>query len=142
MNRIFVYGTLKSEKVQRELFGKVLKKAPARLENYALFEAEDGWYFVREEKGKSVEGFIIEMDDDDLKICDAFEYYPEMYQKRPVEVVTGEKKVEAYIYVRVDDVGRYKEIKNFNAYSRLNEDEFINTEVKKFKEVEHPEFYR
>ena len=45
MNNLFVYGSLKSEKVQKELFGKKLNMTKATLLNYGLYEAEDGFYY-------------------------------------------------------------------------------------------------
>lgn len=141
MNKIFVYGTLKSDKVQFELFGKTLEKYPARLKHFSLFEAEDGWYFVKERVGGVVEGFVVEMDDEDLKICDAFEYCPTMYERKMVKVVVNNELINTYAYFRIDDVGKYKGVTVSGGYSKLDEDEFIATEVKRFKEVEHPEFY-
>lgn len=141
MNYLFVYGSLKSEKIQIELFGKKLNTKEAKLIDYALYEAEDGFYFIKEEKGNKVKGCVLEIDDYDLKICDAFEACPDMYQRRKTKVYTNEELIDAYIYIRVDDVGKYKIVKNFNSYSKLTEEELINTEIKKFKENEHPEFY-
>lgn len=141
MNKIFVYGTLKSDKIQYELFGKVLNRFPAKLDNYSLFEAEDGWYFIKENKGKSIDGYVIELNDRDLVICDAFEDCPTMYQRRLIKVLVENKLVEAYVYLRVDNVGKYKEVTDFTKYSKLDEDEVIKTEIKNFKEIEHPEFY-
>lgn len=60
MNYLFVYGSLKSKKVQRELFGKELKTKKAELLDYALYEAEDGFYFIKKQKHKSVKGYILE----------------------------------------------------------------------------------
>lgn len=82
MNYLFVYGSLKSKKVQRELFGKELNAKKAELLDYALYEAEDGFYFIKKQKHKSVKGYILEIDDYDLKICDAFEMCPDMYERR------------------------------------------------------------
>lgn len=141
MNFLFVYGSLKSEKIQLELFGKKLNTKKAQLLGFALYEAEDGFYFIKEEKDKKVEGCIVEINDYDLKICDAFEMCPKMYQRKKIIVYSNKEPIEAFVYIRVDDVGRYKIVENFDTYSRLTEEEFINTEIKEFKEKEHPEFY-
>lgn len=141
MNYLFVYGSLKSKKVQRELFGKELKTKKAELLDYALYEAEDGFYFIKKQKHKSVKGFILEIDDYDLKICNAFEMCPDMYERRQIEIFYNEEKINTFVYIRVDNVGKYKIVENFDSYSKLSEDELINTEIKEFREKEHPEFY-
>ena len=142
MNNLFVYGTLKSKRIQLELFGKELNTRKAELIDFALYEAEDGWYFIKEEKDKRVEGYILEIDDYDLKICDAFEFCPDMYQRKQIKVSCNENIIDGFVYIRVDDVGKYKTVDNFDSYSKLSEDEFIATEIKAFKEKEHPEFYK
>ena len=141
MNRIFVYGTLKSNKIQKELFGKELKRYKAILEDYSLYEASDGWYFIRKKIGSNIHGYIIELDNRCLQICDAFEDCPNMYQRKEVSVMLEDKIIDAYVYYRVDEIGDYKEISEFDSFSKFNEDIVINTEIKKFKEIEHPEFY-
>ena len=141
MNHLFVYGTLKSKKVQLELFGKELKTKKAELLDYSLYEAEDGFYFIKEQKDKKVKGYVLEINDYDLKICDAFEMCPDMYQRKEVTAVLDGKTINAFVYIRVDDVGNYKPVENFDSYCKFDEDEFIATEIKEFKEKEHPEFY-
>lgn len=141
MNYLFVYGTLKSTKVQIQLFGKELNTKKAELLDYSLYEAEDGFYFIREEKDKKVKGYILEINDYDLKICDAFEMCPDMYQRKEVTAVLDGRTINVFVYIRVDDVGNYKPVQNFDSYCKFDEDEFIATEIKEFKEKEHPEFY-
>lgn len=139
---LFVYGSLKSKKVQKELFGRELKSYSAELRNYALYEAEDGFYFIKESSKNIIQGYLLEIDNFCLKICDAFEECPKMYQRKLVSVYSNGNKKEAYVYIRLDDVGEYKKVENYNTYSRLNEDDFIKFEVRPFKEKEHPEFYK
>ncbi|MBQ3146042.1 MAG: gamma-glutamylcyclotransferase [Clostridia bacterium] len=141
MNHLFVYGTLKSKKVQIELFGKELKTKKAELLGYSLYEAEDGFYFIKEQKDKKVKGYVLEINDYDLKICDAFEMCPDMYQRKEVTAVLDGKTINTFVYIRVDDVGNYIPVENFDSYCKFDEDEFIATEIKEFKEKEHPEFY-
>ena len=141
MNYLFVYGTLKSKKVQIELFGKELNSKQAEVFDCGLYEAEDGFYFIKDEKGKRVKGYILEIDDYDLKICDAYEMCPTMYQRKQIKAVTDNEDVLAFVYIRVDEVGESKFIENFDSYCGFNEDEFIATEIKHFKTDEHPEFY-
>lgn len=141
MNYLFVYGTLKSKKVQLELFGKELNTKKAELLDYSLYEAEDGFYFIKEQKDKKVKGYILEINDYDLKICDAFEMCPDIYQRKEVTAVLDGKTINTFVYIRVDDVGNYIPVENFDSYCKFDEDEFIATEIKEFKEKEHPEFY-
>ena len=142
MNKIFVYGTLKSTKIQKELFGKELKMYEAVLEDYAVYEASDGWYFIKEKVGTNINGYIIELDNKSLEICDAFEYCPIMYQRKSIFVKVQNKEIQTYVYIRVDDIKNYKEASNFKSFSKFDEEFVINTEIKKFKEIEHPEFYK
>lgn len=141
MNFLFVYGSLKSKEVQKELFGKELKSQKAELKNYALYEAEDGFYFIKESCKDVIKGYLLEINDFDLEICDAFEECPKMYQRKLINVSANGNEKEAYVYIRVDNVGKYKEVKNNNTYSGLDEEDFIKFEVIPFKEKEHPEFY-
>lgn len=141
MNYLFVYGSLKSEKVQLELFGKKLSTTKAELLGYALYEAEDGFYFIKEQKESKVQGYILEIDDYSLKICDAFEMCPDMYQRKEIEVVVEDKNRKVFVYIRVDNVGKYKCVDNFDSYSKMSEEELIATDIKEFKEKEYPEFY-
>lgn len=141
MNKLFVYGSLKSEKVQKELFAKVLKSYEAELINYALYEAEDGYYFIKKELNEIVKGYILELEDYDLKICDAFEECPEMYHREKINCLCEGNSIEVYVYIRVDNVGNYKKVENFDLYSGLSENKLIENEIKIFKEKEHPEFY-
>jgi len=142
MNYLFVYGSLKSKKVQRELFERELKSCKAELDNYGLYEAEDGFYFIKKEQNSIIHGELLEMSDLDLKICDAFEFCPQMYRRELINVKVKNQYKEVYVYIRCDDVGNYKKVERNDTFSKLDEDELIATEVKEFKEKEHPEFYK
>ncbi len=142
MNKIFVYGTLKSIRVQKELFGKELKMYKAVLEDYSVYEAQDGYYFIKEKVGSNIVGYVIELDDKSLEICDAFEWCPIVYQRKSISVKVQNKEVQTDVYIRVDDISDYKEVLDFKTFSKFDEEFVINTEIKKFKEIEHPEFYR
>lgn len=142
MNKIFVYGTLKSTRIQKELFGKELKMYKAVLEDYSVYEAQDGYYFIKEKVGSNIVGYVIELDDKSLEICDAFEWCPIVYQRKSISVKVQNKEVSTDVYIRVDDINDYKEVLDFKTFSKFDEEFVINTEIKKFKEFEHPEFYR
>ena len=142
MNKIFVYGTLKSTRIQKELFGKELKMYKAVLEDYSVYEAQDGYYFIKEKVGSNIVGYVIELDDKSLEICDAFEWCPVVYQRKSISVKVQNKEVSTDVYIRVDDINDYKEVLDFKTFSKFDEEFVINTEIKKFKEIEHPEFYR
>ena len=109
MNKIFVYGTLKSIRIQKELFGKELKMYKAVLEDYSVYEAQDGYYFIKEKVGSNIVGYVIELDDKSLEICDAFEWCPIVYQRKSISVKVQNKEVPTDVYIRVDDINDYKE---------------------------------
>ncbi len=143
MNKIFVYRTLKSPKIQKELFGKELKMYEAALKDYSVYEAEDGWYFIDKKIGNVINGCVIELDDKCLEICDAFEYCPKMYQRRKITVLVNNEPIETYVYIRVDNdnIKNNKEVLDYRSFSKFDEKFVIDTEIKNFKEIEHPEFY-
>ena len=133
MKSLFVYGLLKDKKVQQELLGKSLDSSKAKLKDFALYQAEDGYFFIKGTNGENVEGYLLEdLTQKDFEILDAFEVCPTMYQRKTAIAVCDGRETECYVYIRVDDVGKYKRIDDYSIMSGLNEDEMMAV-VQKFK---------
>ena len=49
--------------------------------------------------------------------------------------------METYVYIRVDNIKNYKEVLDYKSFSKFDEKFVIDTEIKNFKVIEHPEFY-
>jgi gamma-glutamylcyclotransferase (GGCT)/AIG2-like uncharacterized protein YtfP len=103
---LFSYGTLQKEKVQLELFGRLLNGAKDILGGYKLspVEIKDESFLAKGEdkyqltlipsKDEIVEGTIFEISEEELLLADRYE--PENYKRIKVTLRSGK---EAWIYV-------------------------------------------
>ncbi len=108
---LFSYGTLQKEKVQLELFGRILQGSADELRGYrtATIEITDESFLskgeekfqqtliVSEDKNDIIKGTVLEVTTEELLLADKYE--PENYKR--VKVVLGSGK-QAWIYVSVD----------------------------------------
>ena len=108
---LFSYGTLQKEKVQLELFGRLLNGAKDILKGYKLssIEIKDESFLAKgEEKFQKtlvptkndadiIEGTVFEISEDEL--CSADKYEPDNYKRVKVLLQSGE---EAWIYLAVE----------------------------------------
>lgn len=110
MPRLFAYGTLRDESVQRAVFGRVLYGQPdaiARFEKSLLeFPATGGdggtpvYPVVRfnDDPDRRVDGIVYELTDRELEAAD--EYETSAYRRILVELVSGS---EAWVYVEGEE---------------------------------------
>jgi len=105
---LFSYGTLKEERVQRKLFGRVLHGVKDALEGYMISTIEirdEAFLATGEEKfqktlvptgicGDFVEGVVFEITHDELLLSDKYE--PEGYKRIKVKLKSG---IMASIYL-------------------------------------------
>ncbi len=103
---LFSYGTLQKEKVQIELFGRILNGAKDILKGYEISAVEitDESFLAKGEakfqktvipsKDGFIEGTVFEISEAELVLAD--EYEPENYKR--IKVALGSGK-EAWIYV-------------------------------------------
>ncbi|MBH1941277.1 gamma-glutamylcyclotransferase [Mobilitalea sibirica] len=98
MHSIFIYGTLKDREFQRYLFGKELEMVNATLDNYKIYSDLDGYYYIENSKGNSINGKIIEVTDKELEIIEAWEEVPMYIRKECKVTIEGgiHKIVDAY----------------------------------------------
>ena len=95
---LFVYGTLRFPKYQREAFGKSFKGEKAIAINFQKLRIRvDGkrYWIISPFKRKSVRGLKLTISEKDLKIADVYEH--SMYQRRLVHLKDG-AKAWAYVY--------------------------------------------
>lgn len=103
---LFSYGTLQKEKVQMELFGRLLTGTKDSLKGYKLssIEIKDESFLAKGEENIQqtvtrskdndiIEGTVFEISEEELFLADKYE--PENYKR--VKVVLGSGK-EAWIY--------------------------------------------
>lgn len=97
MYKLFVYGTLKSEMVQKKLLGHVLESYDAKLHGYSINIAEEYYNLVPNEGG-CVKGLVLLVSETDLLYIDQWEEVP-FYLRNEVLVTSkyGDEKVYAYI---------------------------------------------
>ena len=104
---LFSYGTLQKEKVQIELFGRILQGASDTLRGYSVSEIEitDESFLskseqkyqliatISEDKNNSIKGTVFEITEEELSLADKYE--PDGYKR--VRVVPESGK-EVWIY--------------------------------------------
>lgn len=97
MHKLFVYGTLKSEMVQKKLLGHVLESYDAKLQGYSINIAEEYYNLVPNE-GCCVKGRVLLVSETDLLYIDQWEEVP-FYLRKEVVVNSqyGNETVYAYI---------------------------------------------
>lgn len=105
---LFSYGTLRSEKVQLELFGRVLDGSNDTLNGYRLVSIEiaDEEFLEKGEAkiqhsairsaGDDVHGIVFEISEEELMMCDKYE--PDNYER--IKIVLESSKT-AWVYIAV-----------------------------------------
>jgi gamma-glutamylcyclotransferase (GGCT)/AIG2-like uncharacterized protein YtfP len=105
---IFSYGTLQKEKVQMELFGRILQGSADMLRGYktAIIEIRDESFLSKGEekyqqtliatanKNDIIKGTVLEITAKELLLADTYE--PDNYKRNKVVLDSGK---EAWIYV-------------------------------------------
>jgi gamma-glutamylcyclotransferase (GGCT)/AIG2-like uncharacterized protein YtfP len=105
---LFSYGTLQKEKVQLELFGRILQGSGDTLKNYkvATIEIKDESFLskgeqkyqqtavISNDKNDSIKGTVFEITEEELFLADKYE--PDGYKRIRVILESGK---DAWIYV-------------------------------------------
>lgn len=99
MPLIFSYGTLQEEDVQRSTFGRALRGHRDELPKYekvpVTIEGEQYWD-VKMRDGGRVAGVVLEISDEELARCDAYEG-EYAYTRTAVTLASGTR---AWVYLR------------------------------------------
>ena len=119
MHKLFVYGTLKSEMVQKKLLGHVLDSYDAKLQGYSINIAEEYYNLVPNEGG-CVKGLVLLVSETDLLYIDQWEEVP-FYLKKEVVVNSQYGNEIVYAYIKKDDI----EMVSNNVNLERDIDEFI-----------------
>jgi gamma-glutamylcyclotransferase (GGCT)/AIG2-like uncharacterized protein YtfP len=108
MEYLFSYGTLQKEKVQQELFGRILKSTPDSLIGYKISTVEiTDESFLSRGENKFQQTLIISNDNNDCingtaleltgeELLAADNYEPEGYKRTQVTLKSGK---QAWIYI-------------------------------------------
>jgi gamma-glutamylcyclotransferase (GGCT)/AIG2-like uncharacterized protein YtfP len=108
---LFSYGTLQKEKVQTELFGRILQGSGDTLRGYRIsaIEIKDESFLskgeqkhqltaiISKDKNDSIKGTVFEVTEEELFLADKYE--PGNYKRIMVALESGK---EAWIYVAVE----------------------------------------
>ena len=104
---LFVYGTLRDPDIQMALFGRYVPPRKACLEGWSIYAGEDGFLFIQKnESGEdSVEGLILELSDEELRIADHWE--GEGYALERVYAYLEHAGIEeAFVYTKPYEQGK------------------------------------
>ncbi len=96
----FSYGTLLDPEYQRELFGRAVPTTPATLAGWRAVFTESGYLTIVRDPAASARGALVEVDERELAICDAWEDVP-LYARVDVRVERDDgANVDTWAYVR------------------------------------------
>ena len=97
--RLFVYGTLREERVRTSLLGRPIESFTARLPGFGTGRRRH-FYVVRRD-GSEVEGAVLSgLTARDLEILDAYEDVPNLYTRERVEVIdSAGDRLGCWIYL-------------------------------------------
>lgn len=100
-HHVFVYGTLLIPDIMREVTGRQYAGTPATLHGYRRYRLRHRSYpgLVAEE-GANVEGMLFEVGPVALAALDRYE--DPCYERRTLNVETGDGVYQAYVYVIPD----------------------------------------
>lgn len=93
--RLFVYGTLMEPTFQEALLDKTYEMAKATLYGYEKVADQDGYLFLKENPKAHVNGAMITLTHEEVKVLNGWENVPE-YDLKGVRVVRNLEEVEHY----------------------------------------------
>jgi gamma-glutamylcyclotransferase (GGCT)/AIG2-like uncharacterized protein YtfP len=99
--RLFVYGTLLDDKIQRRVFGRNPMHEAARLPGWRVVpRAVRGKYPGVMRRGNSrLAGALLRIDRRELLRADEYEDAPRLYRRQRVMACCGARKTRCWIYV-------------------------------------------
>lgn len=95
--KIFIYGTLADPEVQKRVWGRVTRHTADRLKGYKKVQIEiaDETFPALIPGDGSIDGFVMEVSEDELKKID--EYETKAYKRKKVRLVSGQL---VWVYVK------------------------------------------
>ncbi|GIW42201.1 MAG: hypothetical protein KatS3mg076_2778 [Candidatus Binatia bacterium] len=98
--RLFVYGTLVSAELVRELVGKSFPRKPGVLPDYEKVSPRRGYPYVVARPGGRVEGVVLfGVDAESLRIFDRYEGEGHLYERRVLPVLVEGRSLPCSVYV-------------------------------------------
>jgi gamma-glutamylcyclotransferase (GGCT)/AIG2-like uncharacterized protein YtfP len=99
--RLFVYGTLLDDKIQRRVFGRNPIQEMARLPGWRIIpRAVRRKYPGATQRADSIlAGALLRIDRRELLHADEYEAAPRLYRRQRVTVCCGLRKIRCWIYV-------------------------------------------
>ena len=95
---VFVYGTLTSDKILKNIIGRCPTSIPATLDGYdgsKMITIENESYPAAEKNTEySIQGLLVEVTPEELEKLDAWE--TDVYRRKEVELTNG---IKAWIYL-------------------------------------------
>ncbi len=98
MENLFVYGTLRDKEVQKKVYGRSQSGEPDKLHGYAkstIVINNNTYPILVENKSGSVDGFVLNINSDELKKID--EYETKAYRRVQVMLESGKR---AWVYAK------------------------------------------
>lgn len=136
MNRLFVYGTLKSKEVQKKLLWHTLDSYKATLYGYSINKAEE-YYNAVKSNGSFIKGEVLLVSSEDLLRIDQWEEVP-LYLKEKVTVQTTSGKEFAYIYLKKDKEDSVELVDNIISLSNSNDLDLSVNDFIKNRDTSYP----
>lgn len=101
MANVFVYGTLMSTQVQRMVMRRAPQSVPAVLQDYKRYAVQRAHFpGIVEEPQAETRGLLLkDVSKEELASLDRYEGEGSLYERRQVQVETGDGFEEAYTYV-------------------------------------------
>lgn len=93
---LFVYGTLRYPKIQKEAFGRSEKGVPNVLKGYEKSKVmidNEPYPIIKPHKGTSVHGLVLSVTQSELKLLDKYE--SDIYTRKKVVLTSGKR---AWVY--------------------------------------------
>ena len=136
MNRLFVYGTLKSKEVQKKLLGHTLDSYKATLYGYSINKAEE-YYNAVKSNGSFIKGEVLLVSSEDSLRIDQWEEVP-LYLKEKVTVQTTSGREVAYIYLKKDKEDSIELVNNAITLSNSDDLDLSVTDFIKNRDTSYP----
>ena len=136
MHKLFVYGTLKSDMVQKKLLGHVLESYEAELPGYSVNIAEEYYNLVPSKEGY-VNGRVLIVSETDLLYIDQWEEIP-LYLKEELVVKSQYGNEKVYVYIKKDEEQNISLVNNVDDISNNRNLEEIIDDFEQERDKEFP----
>lgn len=99
---LFVYGTLKNRSLRKEILRKEVTGVPAKLHDYKVNHTRS-YPYIEKSVGSIVNGLLLHLDEDQLKLLDRYEHTPDLYIRTRVDVDYLGENINSWVYMVVPE---------------------------------------